>query len=241
MKSLITLTYLTCLLILMTTPVFAKVLHIATIALAPYGYTENGQSTGLNYELANAIAKEAGYTPDNSIVPLVRATHYIKAGKMDVVIMFPTPFIATHADNLGLVLPMETVVLSRTDTTIKALKDLTGKTIATVRDAKYDDRISKMKGIHLYPTRNYTQSLKLLLSRRVDAVIGPILGLSYTARKNNFPRQVFGTPFILSTAQGNLFLSKKSSSADKKQRLSNALKRLRENGTMQKILSKYRL
>ena len=241
MKSFIPSIYLICLLILITTPALAEVLNIATINLPPYGYIENGQPTGLNYELANIIAKEAGYTPNNSIVPLARATHYIETGRVDVVIMFSTPFIRAHADNLGLVLPMETVVLGCADTIIDTLQDLSGKTVATVRGAKYDDRISKINDIVLYPTRNYTQSLKMLLSRRVDAVIGPILGLSYTAKKNNFPKQGFGTPFILSTAQGNLFFSKKSSSTNKKQRLRKAVKRLRENGTMQRILNKYTL
>jgi len=241
MKLFVPSIYLICLLLFITTPALAEVLNIATIDLLPYGYTENGQPTGLNYELANIIAKEAGYTPNNSIVPLARATHYIETGRMDVVIMFSTPFILTHADNLGLVLPMETVVLSRADTIIDTLQDLSGKTVATVRGAKYDDRVSKINDIVLYPTRNYTQSLKMLLFGRVDAVIGPILGLSYTAKENNFSKQDFSTPFILSTAQGNLFLSKKSSSTDKKQRLSNALKHLKKNGTLQSILNKYSL
>jgi len=223
----------------MATPVTAEVLNIATIALPPYGYVEAWQPAGLNYELGNVIAEEAGYTPDNKIVPLARAMYDIKTGDADVIIMFPNPFINTHAVNLGLVLPMDTVVLGRADVTIMSIDDLRGKTVATVRGAKYDNRISQKNGIILYPTENYSQNLKMLMARRVDAVIGPILGLYYTARKNNIPKQAFGTPLILSTAQGSLFLSKKTLSADKKQRLTKAVKSLRAKGTMKMLLDKY--
>ncbi len=241
MKSFLTTICLICTLALTASPAFAEVLKIVTIALPPYGYVENNQPMGLNYELGNIIAEDAGYTPENIIVPLARAVEDIQNGNADVVIMFPNPTIETSAENLGLVLPMETVLFGRADAVFRSLRDVRGKTVATVRGAKYDDRISKKNGIILYPTESYSQSLKMLLAKRVDAVVGPMLGLSFTAKNNHIPKHALGKPLVLSVAQGSLFLSRTHSTHDMKRRLTESIKRLKENGTINALLGKYTL
>lgn len=230
-----------CILVLAAAPALAETLRIVTIALPPYGYVDKGISTGLNYDLANAIAEEAGYTPENIIAPLARTMQDIQTGDADVVIMFPNPTIDAHADNLGLVLPMETVVLGRAGTPLRDIKDLRGKTVATVRGAQYDERISKKNGIILYPTENYAQSLKMLLAERVDAVVGPLLGLYHQAQNDRIPKQALGKPLVLSVARGCLFLSRKASPPDARRKLTEAIRRLTENGTIKALMEKYSL
>lgn len=235
-----TLSILACILLLTASVATAESLRIVTIALPPYGYIENGIETGLTYELGNRIAQEAGLDPINNILPFARSMEEVVSGTADMVIMFPNQTINANAKNLGSILPMETVIFGRADSTYRSLKDLHGKTIASVRGAEYDDRITKKNGMILYLTDNYTQSLKMLLAGRVEAVIGPKLGLYYTARKNKYPKHAFGTPLVLSTRQGCVFISNKAPETLAKKIL-DAMDRIRKNGTVTMLLEKYSL
>ncbi|MBI9078575.1 MAG: transporter substrate-binding domain-containing protein [Pseudodesulfovibrio sp.] len=234
------LTYflLACTVMLAVSPAWADTLRIVTVSLPPYGYTDKGKDTGLSYELCNLIAHQAGFESENRIVPLSRAMEDIATNKADMILMLTNPKISTCATHLGQLLDVETIILGRADSRYRSLKDVRGKTVATVRDAKYDARISKENGFILYPTTNYSQSLKMLLAKRVDAIIGPKLGLYYTARMNNYPRQAFGDPLILSTTKASIFISDKTTDNVSK-RISAAMTKIRNNGSAHRLMEEY--
>lgn len=218
----------------------AETLNIVTLDLPPYGYVEKGVRMGLNYDLGNELARAAGLEPENRIVPLARGIEDISSGRADIIIMFPNPEINSYGVNLGEVLPMETVIVGRAGTVLRTLRDVRGKTLATVRGAKYDDRVSKKSGIILYPTDSYEQSLKMLLAGRVDAVIGPNLGLYSTARKMNVPKQALCEPLVLSVAQGCVFVSKLTPAATV-EKLKKAIDLIKKEKINEKLLTKYAL
>lgn len=212
-----------------------------TVSLPPYGYMEGGRPTGLVYEVVNAVAIEAGYTSVNTIVPLARAVKSLEEGTSDLTLMFPNPAIEEVAMNLGPLLPMEAVVLGRAGVALRSFKDVRGKIVATVRGAQYDERISKKNGVIVYPTESYCQSLKMLVAKRVDFAAGPKLGLLHSARGMSIPKRALGKPLVLSVVQGSLFLSLKNATPEKRQRLTEAMARLRKNGTIDAFLEKYSL
>lgn len=226
--------------LLFATIAVASNLNIATIDLPPYGYVKNGAPTGLTFELGNAIAREAGLIPMNRIARLHRGVAEVGDGRADLIIMFPTPTIEAVALNLGQVLDMETVVIGRPGTKLCSPDDLHGKTVASVRDAKYDNRISGDSEITLYACKSYLHGLKLMLAKRVDAIIGPKLGLYHTIKTNDLPRQEIGEPLVLSVAHATVFLSRKAP-AHYAHRLHEAIKRLKANGTIDKLVRKYSL
>lgn len=229
-----------CAVLLATSSAMAETLRIVTIALPPYGYIDNKTNTGLNYEIGDAIALEAGFVPENNIVPLARGMEEISTGHADMIIMFPNPKINADARNLGMILPMETVIIARAGTVLRSLRDVRGKRVGSVRGAKYDDRVTKESGIILYPTDSYSQSLKMLLAGRVDAIIGPKLGLYYTAKTDNIPKQALGKPLVLSVSEGSVFISNKTPDSVAQQ-IGRAMSKLMKNGRIQQILSKYSL
>lgn len=219
----------------------AERLNVVTVALPPYGYVEQGEPVGLTYDIGDALTEEAGYKPNNRIVPLARAMSLIEAGTADIVIMFPNPDIEQAAENLGLVLEMETVVLGRADTRFRSLRDVRGKILASVRGARYDARISKKNGMVVYPTESYSQSLKMLMAGRVDGVVGPRLGLFFAAREVGVPAQAFNEPLHLSQTRSCLFLSKRSATPEKRKRLQKALDRLRSGSDLERLKGNYSL
>lgn len=224
---------------MIATPAMAESLRIVTLNLPPYGYIEKGVDKGLCYEMANALAQEAGFEPDNKIVPLARGIADIAEGRADIIIMFPNPKIEANANNLGLILSMETVIIGKAGG-LRTLRDIRGKTVATIRGALYDDRVSKKNGVVLYPTASYSQSLKMLLSGRVDAVIGPKLGLYYVARKMKIPKQALDNPLVLASARGCVFVSRFTPHPIV-ERVTEALERMQQNGQIEKIVKEYSL
>ncbi len=241
MKKLVFPLILLSQLILFVSPAVSEDLTIMTLALNPYGYMEKGRETGLTYEVANAIAIEAGYSPHNHIAPLKRAVEDLVSGKADITIMFPLPEVEAVAFNLGVVMEMENIVLGRAGTFMRSFRELRGKTLATVRGARYDDRISKANGIIPYPTESYSQSLKMLMAGRVDGVVGPKLGLFHAAKKLRLPKKSFNTPFVLSVGKACVFLSKVTASPEKRARLLKAMDTISRNGTIELLLQKYSL
>lgn len=231
---------LLCAVVLTASSALAENLRIVTIKLPPYGFMEDNTPMGLNYEIGNELARMAGFEPNNRIVPLARGMEEIAAGSADMIIMFPNPKIDANARNLGMILPMETVIVARAGTVVRSLRDVRGKRVASVRGAKYDDRVTKESGIILYPTENYSQSLKMLLAGRVDAIIGPKLGLYFTANKDNIPKQALGKPLVLSIREGSVFISNRTPGSTA-QRIARAMAELLKNGKIQQLLDKYSL
>ncbi|MCJ2165659.1 MULTISPECIES: transporter substrate-binding domain-containing protein [unclassified Pseudodesulfovibrio] len=220
--------------------VSAESLHIATIDLPPYGFLDGKEATGLCYELGNAIAREAGLEPENQLLPLARGMKNIANGSADMIIMLPNKEISVSADNLGPILPSEIVVFGLAQTPLRTVKDLRGKVVAFVRGSRYFTCNFSEIGAILYPLHGYEQGLKMLLNKRVDAVMGPKLGLYYTAQKTGLPRRAFGRPLTLCAAQGSVFLSKKVDSAVAA-RISAAVEHLVKTGRVQQLIDKYSL
>ncbi len=241
MKRFTKIGILIILMLVLATPVLAEELSIVTLDLPPYGHITNGKSGGLCFELGNAIAETAGYVPNNTIAPLARAVRDIGEGEADLVIMLPNPNIEKTAQSLGIVFSMGTVILGRADSVFRNLRDTRGKRFATVRGAQYDSRVTKQNGMVLIATDNYAQSLKMLLSKRVDGVVGPLLGLTHAIKLGKFPKQAFGTPLNLSEAPATLYLSKKAATEAKQKRLTKAMSRLSKSGAIQVLLEKYSL
>jgi len=109
---------------------------------------------------------------------------------------------------------LENIVVGRKGTNFKSLDDLHDKTVATVRGAKYDDAFTADTKIIKYDTSRYEQSIKMLINGRLDAMIGPSIGLFFTAKKMGYSREKFGDVLVLNTKDTYLQYSRKS--ADEK-------------------------
>jgi len=227
-------------LVLLATPAAAESLRIITVSLAPYGYLEHGRIVGLSHEVGVAIAQEAGYEPSEILASLSRGVHDLTTGEGDILIMIPTSEVEGLGMNLGPMASVEIMVMGRVRQPLRSVEDVRGKTVAAVRKARYDDRIIKANGMVVYPTDNYAHSLKMLMAQRVDFVLGPQLGLFYTARQLKLPRKALGKPLVLATMQACLFVSPHAT-PEKIEKIKQARDRLLENGSIQQILDKYYL
>ena len=213
-------------------------LRIVSLAQAPYAFEQYGKTVGVLFDLGNALSLEAGLTPLNQPLRLARAVEEISSGRADMVIMLPTREIEAVARNLGPLLTVESVALGSKGVVFDSIENLRGKAVASLRAAVYDERISKENGIKIYPTKDYVHGLKLLLAKRVDAVVGPKVGLEYAIKSNGLDREQFGEPLVLSVNSVCVFLSKGIGGKTAEQ-LRAALVRLKDSGTVEGIVTGY--
>lgn len=216
----------------------AEEIAVLSVDIPPYGYTEHGQPAGLIYELSNLIAVTAGYTPKNKLVSLPQVIKGIQKGQASFAILIPKPDLKNLATPLGVVLPLKTMFLGRKDATYRNLRDIRGKRIAIVKGSQRNDYVTHNKLIPV-PTENRLQSLKLLLSGKVDAIVGPMLGIKYTINKQSLPKQAFGSPMLLAVAPGTLYVSNANSDEEMRTRLASALSQLIHDGAIDALIEKY--
>lgn len=229
---------LTLLMVFFAVPAESGELRIMDLALAPYSYEEDGRVRGLLHDLGDALAREAGMTPRGRLVRLVRAVEELSMGRADLVLMLPTEAVMKVADDLGPIFGLETVAIGRRGANFRTVEALRGRTVAAIRGARYDARISAENGIIVSPAQNYLHAFKMLLGNRVDAVIGPRFGLMFTVREAGLPADRFDEPLSLSTVQVCVFVAKRSG-PELAERLRKALARLRSNGTVEAVLARY--
>jgi len=221
-------------------PVQADHLRIVILRQAPYGYMLDGKPTGLAYEIGSAIAEEADLTYENRLVSLQRGVEEISQGRADMIIMFPSPAIEKVASNQGPFLPMETVILGRAGSDFNSFEDLSGKSVATLRGAKYDARLTVENNITPLPTKSYLRGLKQVLDKSVDAIIGPKFGLDYIIKINALSREQFGSPLVLQVVHAGVFVSH-GAHAGVSRKIREAMGRLRKKGLVEALLAKYSL
>jgi polar amino acid transport system substrate-binding protein len=215
-------------------------IRIVTPEMPPFGfYTEDKKSSGILYEISNQIAEEAGFSYSNRIVPFARLIWELESGMADFGIFLVSKENEKIAIKVAPIIPLENIVVGMKGMTIPSLESLHGKKVATVRGAKYDEAFTQDDAIKKYETSNYEQSIKMLVNHRFDAMIGPAMGLYFTAKRLGYSRNNFGVPLVLNTKDTWLQYSITTADQKKIQVLKKAVERLAKKNLFQDIISKY--
>jgi ABC-type amino acid transport substrate-binding protein len=215
-------------------------LSIATIQVAPFGFfTEDEKSTGLLYDMANLIAEAAGFSYVNRIVPFARMIAELESGESDFSIFFLSKKNEKAALQVAPLFPIENVILGLKGTTIKSLEELHGKTVAIVRGARYDDAFDADTAIIKYETKDYHHSVRMVIHKRLEAMIGPKIGLLFTAKQMGSSADSFGEPLVLNTKDAWLQFSRKKADKKKMDRLKAASEQLLKDNTISGLIDKY--
>ncbi|WP_319541659.1 transporter substrate-binding domain-containing protein [uncultured Pseudodesulfovibrio sp.] len=227
---------------LMLAPVAAQSgeLRIVTLDLPPYWYHDENKPAGICGEIGNAVAEECGLVARNIPMRLHRGLEEMRMGRADMIILLASPEAESVGYNLGQLFHEESVVIGLVKSGIQSPGDLVGKRVASIRGARYTATVSAESGVILSPATSYLQSLNLLLEGRVDAVLGPRLGLEHTIKMHDLPRMAFSRPLLACLAPVTVYVSRHVSVA-LVERVRAAIQRLVDNGTVERIRNKYLL
>lgn len=219
---------------------FAKTLKASIMQAEPVGFlTEDGQVTGLHYDTMKRIVEEAGFAFEAELAPFARVLKQIETGEADLTCMFQNESINKFAIIIVTRSSNRNVVFGHAGTSYARLEDLHGKVVANIRGANYGDDFNNDAKIKKYWTSGYSQNLEMFARNRVDAVVGPELGILYTAKGMGLSFDMFGKPLVLNVKEDYIFLSKKSATDDIVAKLKKAAERLREAGVFEDIQRAY--
>ena len=222
--------------------VFAATLKIETMDVAPLGFLgADGKPTGVLYEVSNLIAKEAGIPYENILSSYSRMVKDLEDGNASFILrLYGNEDLDKNCIQIAqIAIPLQTIIVGTGGTSFKTLDDLHGKTVGILRGSVLDEKFSADKLINKYEVNDYTQMLKMLTTKRLDAVVGSAMGLYYEAQKLGMKKGELGIPFVLSTGYNKLFFSKKLADENTIAALKAAVDRLNKQGAFTKIFNKY--
>lgn len=216
-----------------------KTLNVRTIDVSPYGIIENGRNTGIYYELFNMLFDNSNVKFENIIFPYARIKHEIKSGQADVTIMFKYQELSPYVNYITPLPALKNVVIGKKGTSISSIDDLNGKVIAYLRGAKFSEQIDKSKNISKQFVNDFEQGIDMMRLNRVDAIIGPLSAILYSAKKIGLSKHFFGEPYTVSTKTPWLQVSKKSTIKIDLANVETKLKKLIEDGYFKRLNEKY--
>lgn len=219
----------------------AETLKVATINLAPFGFIDsNGISRGIFYDLANRIAEEASISVQNNVLPYARVLHELERGSADITILLPNERIKEIAFVLEPVMTLENVVIGLHGIRYQHYEDLWGKTLGSIREAIYDETVSDNERIQIFYTNSYQQSIRMLLAKRFDGIIGVKRSINFELSNLGHPPDVLGTPMHLNKREAWVHISKASRLSKKTlERVRGAVKKLVNTGHIEQVLTRY--
>lgn len=218
----------------------------------PYSMAdEQGRPVGLDVELLQRVAQEAGCTIEfTGSVPAKRQLALLQSGEQDIQL---AASITPEREAFAWFSPdyrHETVALMvRADSAshyrIKDLGQLADDDMAVVAPfngwygaafAEVLPKLEKLGRLRLF--KSTTQGLELLNTRRGDVLVGDLYSFLYVARQQGMP---VPQPLALTVNDDmvHFMFSKKSMSTQDVNALNDAIRRLKRNGELKKIIDRY--
>lgn len=202
----------------------------------PYNYRENGDLTGFDKEIGDAIAKEMGLEPKAVSNPFETIIDGLNGQKYDAVIgslgitekrkeavEFSQPYYRSGAQ----------VFIRKGDDSIKSPDDLKGKKIGVLKSSTYLD-LAKEYSDQIVEYTSDPIALNDLPTGRVDAVITDE-GVGDYAIQQGLGIEKMGEPLT----HDEMGIAVRKGNKELQQKIDQALEAIIENGTYERISEKY--
>ncbi len=216
-------------------------LNFVTLQHAPYGFvSETGEKRGYLYDLTNVLMDEAGFHGTNVIVPTLRVFSELEKGRAHCSVLARVPVPDALYEKLAPIgksiavsaIPRKSIVLNE-------YSDLAGKKIGVPRGVFVGEPFDSDDTLLKVPTKNYDLSSAMFKNGRVDVVIGAYDSMLFNMRKMGVDLSEIGQAYVFKTVEFWLMCQPGKVSIEQKQRLIRATDKLRENGTIKRIIDKY--
>jgi len=217
-----------------------ETITMTTMDQVPYGFIlDNGEYSGVIYDLLNEIIRESGIGDANEITPANRLVAQLRANKKVCTIVVDAPSVASSFDlvePIGYELVIGILPIAGID--LIEYKDLKDLIIAVPLGADVNDSIDGDIIFSVVSPPQYLNAIRMLHKGRIDGVLGGLSALRYIARAEGLTNDDFGTALILKRNDFYLVCTA-SISKTSRQRLKEATTKLRHNGTFKAILKRY--
>ncbi|MEH6447038.1 MAG: transporter substrate-binding domain-containing protein [Oleispira sp.] len=214
-------------------------LHV--IENAPIGFKNTkGLPTGVHWDYLTEIEKISGLCLDKELLPYPRIWQNIKLGEHDGGIIFKSASRSKFVEYVAHIRSVKTVVIAMNGIKINSYADLQHIRIGKTRGTHLSEQFDQDSSLNIIELSNYAQAAKMINRRRIDAIAGSALVLSYQLKKYNVLDNVDLTnKLVLGEKEQWLQLSKKSQHLDKIPQLKRAIGKLKNDGSFDAIMDEY--
>ncbi|MBU2918241.1 transporter substrate-binding domain-containing protein [Psychrosphaera sp. F3M07] len=226
--------------------VAAKSLKVYTIEQPPISYTEDGEFKGIAVDIVKEVFKRMNQPIELYIYPLARALKELREQDGDAIFA-----LVNNPKREKYLLYSDEILITQTGTLFTRREDnisfngdfsvLTQYRFGTLRGASYGakwDRAVEDKTIKfITPISNYEQSIKMLLKNRVDIIVGSHLTIVHLLKDIDLQNKIIELPLPFIRAPTYLAFSKNDLAL--KKQFDITLKKLKTDGSYQKLISKY--
>jgi len=196
--------------------------------------------SGIYVDILRLVAEQAGLQLEFSELPFARAFRVMEAGGADVM-LGPNRSAEREAylQYLEPPLPREPKIFLqyRLTSPIRAYDDLSGRSIAVLRGARYFDRFDADTTLNRMPVDDYVSALRLVTMGRVDTVVIPELQALWLLRQTGLPLQI--APYRERGRDSYIVLSRASPLMAQRARIEAALRRVLAGEGLRRILQRY--
>lgn len=230
--------------LLVTTSLFSEKFVIVTEEYPPYEFQKDGKVTGIDVEILQEAAKVTGDQLEFRFLPWKRAQKEVKEGKADGIIsLFKTQEREEFLHFPTTSLSSEKNVIFTNDKfsgSIKTMKDLNGQKVGTMNEYSYGTEFDSNNDIIKEPNVSQDVLLKKLAKNRYYFVINNELVTWFMVEKLKLDN-IKVTQLIVSEDPLWLGISKASPKGKKMlENFNKGLKVIKDNGTLDKVIAKYK-
>ncbi|PWC45786.1 transporter substrate-binding domain-containing protein [Azospirillum sp. TSO22-1] len=215
----------------------AAELRFITLDVAPWASIDpaSGQPVGVFPSVVREIARRSGHAITMSLQPFTRIDRELEAGTQDCTIIVWNDSRSSIVQRGELVSDHPMGVIARKGVTLKAYGDLKGLTISVLRGLSIEPRFDGDLGLAKDFDVDYGQGLAKMEHRRLDAIAGAVPTILYLAKQRGMS-DMMGDVLSLGTIPLVLQCSKASPHLSLTPDLNRAIRDMRDDGTLQRIL-----
>ena len=213
----------------------------------PFNYKENGKVKGFSIDVLNYISENSNYNFNFIVQPWTRGLSLVAQGKIDLILtVFKTK---KRQEMFNIIEPSYGYEINQLFTLAHnniefsgQLQQLTPYSIGTITSYSYGEAFDQATYINKYSALSGEVLLKLLLGKRVDAIIGNPFLFERLAKKGNVSTKIKVIEPYISTTPVYIALTKERQDAKEiKQALEQLIKQLIASPYYQQLLNKYHL
>ena len=227
-------------------PAEDNVLRVALDPFPPWKYLNRiGEPCGMDVDLIDMLAQRMGLKVEYSMYPFSRAIYLLEYGEADMMsgvlrrkeresyLHYLEPPYKDHSDKAF-------YLLRGRGRLLQIYEDLHALRVGTQNGTRYFPAFDHDPKIKKVATHSFELNLRMLLAKRIDAVVNTEVAGDYEIRKLGLQDSVVKAPYIYREKQDvYMVLSKKSPLADRLDEFNSVLADLIREGAFQRIVTRY--
>ena len=196
----------------------------------------DGKPHGLLVDIVEELKSRTGLPLRYHVRPHGRTLLELEEGVADFVPSFAAPRVEEIGERVGHLVTARVLVLGRDeDSVLDSLSELNGSNVGYLAGTWYGKTFEENDRIHKVPVKDVAHGVRLLKRGRLKAVVATEIAIPAGYHPESEETPSLKVLLELERNEGELYMSRKSSHHEAKERIAEALEAMHEDGTMKAL------